>query len=669
MELRPELPSLSIGRANGVLRERPPVPPRREEPPPKLAASLPGSPAKNKKKGQGKNSAAPPFNRLQLAAALIEYDEVSRSGDDVGGSGQASAPGASKKEIPIGRAGYWDGAVEAPEPTVLRRAHDSAIFTPFREAPKQIDFFSDLDVPGSEAMAMRDRVESKTSFGSSGFGLATVTGGQSGRASTPSAGDRVPEVESEPIVDQEAEEQETLADWGLDSMLNKLGSAKDRPRPGPPSRTHSTFTELPRARVSSDSSLYGPPPASPASDTRSLPDVLDRSIFRPPSAPEHPLLKGHTVLARPALANLSVNDLDERRRAQSFDVIRRPDPPLSPIISDPGDGDGDPAVRQRRVTMLDAPHPRAADDLSIPPRVARSRPPGRVPRMSSDGPSRSSHDIVERYRASVAMLTEPFDAASEAERQSGDFTVPMPSEYTSRFDPKVAQLMEDQKKRDAELNATPRVGVPEVLVEGQEIGMSADQQGHSDGPVFDDQQRLRFPGSLNPKVLIMPAPLTPPDLPGAEDEDSEEEGEEDQPEQRIERPAGKLYGRSLIDELRDRKLAQKSRQKYVALHSRQVDARSSVRVRGQGVCRGQPTQDVRQLAVCRQPLAHGASRPKQRRVPNFTFCGLARSRVGRRPCAVALHVRHPRFFPSPRVRLWDRPDHGTGAGKGPGHRS
>ena len=77
--------------------------------------------------------------------------------------------------------------------------------------------------------------------------------------------------------------------------------------------------------------------------------------------------------------------------------------------------------------------------------------------------------------------------------------------------------------------------------------------------------KLRFPNSVHPKVLVMPAPLA--DIVAYEEEqrrlveESERLRQAELNKPRPEREAGKLYGRSLMDELSNRKHRQKARNK------------------------------------------------------------------------------------------------------------
>ncbi|KAH9816825.1 hypothetical protein DFH28DRAFT_191242 [Melampsora americana] len=235
---------------------------------------------------------------------------------------------------------------------------------------------------------------------------------------------------------------------------------------------------------------------------------------------------------------------------------------------------------------------------------------------------RTSADIAQRYQQSIAMLegrmsedkayqinsdtgsalgsdgrpeqgtgsqagisagsgTRPLTAQSMSSAIHGsEFSIGAPKEFTSRFDPKVNSVLGDQNKTESEPYG------PEIDEEEIEEMDHVEEGESEETPIYDELGRIRFPTSLKPPVLIMPIPLTPNEtvpeiqlqipqvnvnhpehVDQVEQHLDQEEGEvEETEEMRIkkkwaeQRPAGKLYGRSLIDELNSRKGAQKSRQ-------------------------------------------------------------------------------------------------------------
>lgn len=89
--------------------------------------------------------------------------------------------------------------------------------------------------------------------------------------------------------------------------------------------------------------------------------------------------------------------------------------------------------------------------------------------------------------------------------------------------------------------------------------------------------KLRFPNSLNPKILIMPAPLADPAAEEAEEQRYREEEEQAlrqalaaMPRPHVDREPGKLYGRSLMDELAERKVRQKAKNRAFQGDSRRA---------------------------------------------------------------------------------------------------
>lgn len=243
---------------------------------------------------------------------------------------------------------------------------------------------------------------------------------------------------------------------------------------------------------------------------------------------------------------------------------------------------------QQSIALLEA---RISEDVTyeVDPKCTSSHPSELVP----DGPPNSEIEGSGQSSASQTHSTA---------LHGSEFSIGAPKQFTSRFDPKVASILsmgqpleseygpraEEDEGRDAE----------EEDGDDNETGADADVE---DKPIYDEMGRIRFPTSLKPPVLIMPIPLTPseslPDLviemPSRHEdlpepyqavyteeqgidgegrspiqirvEDVEEETEHTRMVKKweAERPAGKLYGRSLIDELNSRKGAQKSRQMYV----------------------------------------------------------------------------------------------------------
>jgi hypothetical protein len=80
--------------------------------------------------------------------------------------------------------------------------------------------------------------------------------------------------------------------------------------------------------------------------------------------------------------------------------------------------------------------------------------------------------------------------------------------------------------------------------------------------------RPRFPYALHPKILIMPAPLAELEAEAQAVKQAEEEVGVDKP--RVEREPGKLFGRSLMDELQQRKERQKARNRAFRGDSRKA---------------------------------------------------------------------------------------------------
>lgn len=224
---------------------------------------------------------------------------------------------------------------------------------------------------------------------------------------------------------------------------------------------------------------------------------------------------------------------------------------------------------------------------------------------------RTSADIAERYQQSIAMLEGrksedvtydvPDQVASSFGGSQGlkecegttkddqsalieqadsnpnrpgnsEFSLGAPKQFTSRFDPKVASVFSQVSPGDS------HPGDSESLENQSVHDNEGDEnlEAVTDEPIYDEQGRIRFPMSLQPLVLIMPVPLTPaqPESEQVAENDDNESAQAKQAEledlQKLKqvRPAGKLYGRSLIDELNSRKGIQKAKPTSLAANGR-----------------------------------------------------------------------------------------------------
>ncbi|GAA5827203.1 hypothetical protein JCM11251_001168 [Rhodosporidiobolus azoricus] len=156
--------------------------------------------------------------------------------------------------------------------------------------------------------------------------------------------------------------------------------------------------------------------------------------------------------------------------------------------------------------------------IAIPPRTSTSGPPSPTSANSLHSPSSRA---PPRPSNSFSLATTPVEPS-------------MPG-FTSRFDPNFIAAQRAELLKERPQFANPDAGKP-------------------------------------PKVVLMPAPLAgkPPSQPkkprtegpGSDAAEEEEEEPEEEPEpEKDERPAGALYGRSLMDVIAERKAVQKSRTK------------------------------------------------------------------------------------------------------------
>ncbi|KAG8893405.1 hypothetical protein FRB99_001964 [Tulasnella sp. 403] len=180
------------------------------------------------------------------------------------------------------------------------------------------------------------------------------------------------------------------------------------------------------------------------------------------------------------------------------------------------------------------------------------------------------------------------------------FAIPLSANRTSRFDPKAVAKQQRQSTLSAasdiaqnrmstmsgyleaggegsSVPGTSRARTMSMGTLGTQMMLEGDPNGEPfPSPGVQDPRRLTRLELLRPKVLVMPSPLQD-SLPRGnqknvrdgffttDDEDGEQIemgwSEEEDDEQRALRPAGKLYGKSLIDDLETRKAIMKGKQR------------------------------------------------------------------------------------------------------------
>ncbi|PLW18691.1 hypothetical protein PCANC_12554 [Puccinia coronata f. sp. avenae] len=340
---------------------------------------------------------------------------------------------------------------------------------------------------------------------------------------------------------------------------------------------------------------------------RSVSGAID--TLQAPSS-DLPLVRGRrkSVLDEPSNRRFSFNPLQGARvkrlhqRGRSTTSIANPSLPEAEL------------VREKKLSM--------GSDL-VTESAAGANP---NPILEPKSKGRTSTDIAERYQKSIAMLEgrksedmtydvpnklssslggsqrdqdgtsrdHQTNAISQLgssldDQQESEFSLGAPRTFTSRFDPKVASVLSQAKPTSSSLQDDSE---NRSLVDAGEDGDGGENgpeisdhkdSAADDAHIYDEHGRIRFPASLKPLVLIMPIPLTPaqPEPEEAEEPDLEMTAAEEAAQaekakleeiQKLKnvRPAGKLYGRSLIDELNSRKGNQKSKQMaFGANHSGQ----------------------------------------------------------------------------------------------------
>ena len=388
------------------------------------------------------------FARLQLAAALLEYEH------DIDG----------------------------------KTAENSAIFAPFREDAPVLDSYHGDQYPGDyvaeedAGMAWRtnDRTSKRLSMAAGGATPTVFTDYlRDSPNTTAPQGATILEDPAEAGV----EDADLASEWGLKNVMTKfdnldandlktdIGAKKVKKRKN--SRAQTDILGM-MSDVEALDDRPVTPDATEQFATQSLPDVLDHTLIRPRR-------KGpkESAGARARRASL------ESQLEMAFSGTELPD------VLDQGE---EAAGGRSRSSSLG----------------------GMAPSMLSFNALAGPLDADD-----MAQLQADY-AAEIAARPASSM-----SQYVSRFDPKAVAAQKEE-----ELST-----------------------------------RLRFPNSLHPKILVMPAPLADWNN-TSEEEQAEPEAE--QPKPRIEREAGKLYGRSLMDELSDRKLRQKSKNRAFQGDSRRA---------------------------------------------------------------------------------------------------
>ena len=385
------------------------------------------------------------FARLQLAAALLEYDH------DLDG----------------------------------KLAEQSCIFAPYREDVPVLDLYTgDQYQNGYPAYQEDDdadmtwRTNDRTSKR-----LSLAAGGATPAVFTDFLGDPAQDTIPEEPIEAGVDDADLASEWGLESVMTKfdnldanelkVGTGAKKARKRKNSRAQ---TEILGMMSDVEALDLGADRQDPTEDfaTESLPDVLDHAMIRP----------------------------------------RRKGPKQSA------------GAKARRASL--------ESELEMAFSGSEQLDPLDMGEATAGGRSRSSSlGGMAPSMLSFNALAGPLDAEDMA-KMSADYAaeaVARPassmSQYVSRFDPKAVAAQKEE----------------------------------------DLSTRLRFPGSLHPKILVMPAPLAELSLAG---KDAEAEPEIEQPKPRIEREAGKLYGRSLMDELNDRKTRQKAKNRAFQGDSRRA---------------------------------------------------------------------------------------------------
>ncbi|SCV67948.1 BQ2448_69 [Microbotryum intermedium] len=288
------------------------------------------------------------------------------------------------------------------------------------------------------------------------------------------------------------------------------------------------------------------------------------------------------------------NDVEETRSMPDLDQLDSPLPDLSTSkirILERKPGGGSDAVRPR-TQSLGVPPRASLGSLSLPSLepVQNTSSSGLVSsrllsdlcdgRLSNFSLAKHSEQVANpRYISSLpGALAGTTSSSGVRLSRLGNFTGstsssdPMPTNAASPV-----SMTSSFAQLEREVMGEP--AGPIIVSSGSADGVPAGARTFTSrfDPAYIEAQRLeaeqyrpQFANKLAgepPKVVLMPAPLagqplSMPSPPRAEGPDAPEEAEDEPaPGEKIERPAGALYGRSLMDVMEDKKRTQKSKTK------------------------------------------------------------------------------------------------------------
>ncbi|SCZ91359.1 BZ3500_MvSof-1268-A1-R1_Chr1-2g01358 [Microbotryum saponariae] len=340
-------------------------------------------------------------------------------------------------------------------------------------------------------------------------------------------------------------------EWGLDDVFSRISSGEFSivPTVVPLPPTIHTGAPLPFPKSPQVASWL----TKDVDETRSMPDLdqLDsplpdpstskfRILERKPgdgSETARPRTQSLGVSVRASLGSLSLPTLENVQTSTSSSGLVS-----SRLLSDLCDG--------RLSNFSLAKH---SEQVANPRRI--SSLPGAV----TVGASSSSGDRLSR----LGHATQSAGSSDAAPADAGS-----PASMTSSFAQLEREVMGDYPAGPILVS----LGTTDAVPAGARTFTSRFDPAYIEAQRLEaEQYRPQFANKLAgepPKVVLMPAPLAGQPLamllapPRAEGPDAPEEIEDEPvPRERIERPAGALYGRSLMDVMEDKKRTQKSKTK------------------------------------------------------------------------------------------------------------
>lgn len=500
-----------------------------------VAASPSASPGSRRQPEQQRHLDA--AARLQLAAALLEYDyehdgklaehsaifapyrqEPDLTTPQLSGNGGVDSP----HNVNVDDSGAASLPDDQQYETTKRR---SRILSTTSNVDRIVNRYAQsiaptLDGPAVTSRASLDFLSPKSE---NGFVLSPDS---SSVKSPPSAHIQSPSVYNDPGVN----EDELASEWGLDNVVSKFEKLDSNAFRMDASKLQAKKAAAAAATSTTSATTFDTMQNKPKGRKRSGTSGSDILLYLPDST---------FTLSGYKLQNKDGNDGDQDHE-EELDPTYGLDSRSAPTVLNFNQR----KLRHRSGSELKAARKSFESELEMAFSAAAS---GNIGEASEHG-GRSRSSSLGAFTNTFASPELAKDAAVRAAADYAAEAVARPASslsmqaggdgYISRFDPKAVAALRQE----------------------------------------DLATRPRFPTALHPKILVMPAPLAQLEAEEKARQEEEEEKaalkqgesivEEEKP--KIEREAGRLYGRSLMDELQSRKERQRARNRAFRGDSRKA---------------------------------------------------------------------------------------------------